>query len=385
MRILFIASTSDWGGASNALYLLARELCKDNAVGVILPFPNGKLYKELSAINTRIYIEKYGLTSYSYHTNPIKWAIKTLEMIIKRSHAKNRTKNIISDFKPDIVHTNVGPLDIALEYCIKNNIPHVWHHREYQEQIGIHFYPSTRTFNKYIHLKGNYNIAITQGLFCHLNLREGIDRTIYDGVFSDKEISHLNIGARKKQIICVGRIEPSKGIMELLSAFSIFSKSHQEYDLLIIGSASESEYYRKCLKYASENCIPEKIHFMGELDKEDVFNIMSDSECLVSPSKSEGFGFVTIEAMMNGCIVIGRNVSGLKEQFDLGQCYSGKEIALRFNSETELLCCLEDVSENRHEELRKSAFQYATNSYSIEKSVNNTIDYYNEILGISHE
>ena len=45
---------------------------------------------------------------------------------------------------------------------------------------------------------------------------------------------------------------------------------------------------------------------------------MSKALALFVPSSFEGFGFITVEAMFCGCLVIGRNTGGTKEQFDNG-------------------------------------------------------------------
>lgn len=62
--------------------------------------------------------------------------------------------------------------------------------------------------------------------------------------------------------------------------------------------------------------IASQVVFLGM--RKDIYSLMKDAMALIVPSYWEGFGFITTEAMFNGCLVIGRNTSGTKEQFDNG-------------------------------------------------------------------
>lgn len=63
---------------------------------------------------------------------------------------------------------------------------------------------------------------------------------------------------------------------------------------------------------------------------------MYDASIYVVPSRNEGFGFVTAEAMFNGTIVIGKNTGGTKEQFNNAYDLTGEDIAFRYNTDEQL-------------------------------------------------
>lgn len=70
-------------------------------------------------------------------------------MLSERKKTQLAIESIIKEYHPDIVHTNVGPLDIALEVCLKHRIPHVWHQREYQDlDFHMHSFPSKKISRK---------------------------------------------------------------------------------------------------------------------------------------------------------------------------------------------------------------------------------------------
>ena len=101
------------------------------------------------------------------------------------------------------------------------------------------------------------------------------------------------------------------------------------------------------------------------------------------PSEYEGFGFITVEAMLNGTMVVGRDTAGTKEQFDNGNKLIGSEIGFRFITENELdsqLLRAISLQEKDYVSITEKAFKVVSNMYSIEKHVNNVIEYYHEIL-----
>ena len=51
--------------------------------------------------------------------------------------ATKKVINYIQEVKPNIIHSNVGPIDIGYKAAKKLRIPHVWHIREYQDLILV--------------------------------------------------------------------------------------------------------------------------------------------------------------------------------------------------------------------------------------------------------
>ena len=69
---------------------------------------------------------------------------------------------------------------------------------------------------------------------------------------------------------------------------------------------------------------------------------------LIVPSKCEGFGLVTVEGMLNGSLVVGKDTGGTKEQFDNGKSFCGKEIGLRYNTEKDYENKIYCIKDNAH-------------------------------------
>lgn len=271
------------------------------------------------------------------------------------------------------------PLSFPVKVCSKLGIPHVWHIREYQDlDFGMHFIPNKRSFIRLLNTQCNHNISITKGIFDYWNMHPNNSEVIYDGVFNPNKIlsTHLK---KKKQLLFVGRIDESKGTLEVIKAFKIFNSKYSGYKLLIAGQISDDNLYaRQCKQFVYENNLCDVIAFLGE--RNDVYNLMSESIAIIVASRSEGFGFITVEAMANRCLVIGKNTGGTKEQFDNGLKWSGHEIALRYETIEQLVSCIKIATQENLENLLIRAFDVVKDNYTVDIHAKNVEKYYLKIL-----
>ena len=128
-------------------------------------------------------------------------------------------------------------------------------------------------------------------------------------------------------------------------------------------------------------CITDQVKFLGLC--KDILPLYQNAKALIVPSLFEGFGFITAEAMFSGCLVIGNDTAGTKEQFDNGLEMTGEEIALRYTKQEELVQHLIDVTNNptRHyEPMILRAQQVVAQLYSTEKHAERVYEFYNYIL-----
>jgi hypothetical protein len=163
MKILYIASSASWGGASVALYNLIKGLRQyGDEVRVLFPYEKDlRFCDELDKIDVPYSFSKYALTIRPCTRNPLRYAKNVVSMMRDNLASRKVVDDLIRDFRPDIVHTNVGPLDLALSVCEKYEIPHVWHIREYQDKdFGMKPFPTKGMFIDRLHRRGNYNVAI---------------------------------------------------------------------------------------------------------------------------------------------------------------------------------------------------------------------------------
>lgn len=389
MRILYIAHVVEIGGASIALLNIIKGLPKTIEVGVMLPKQEGWLVDELKLCNCHLFFSDYELMIYPMSSirkygrwNPIgymKFSKGLYNKFKKRRKAQKDLRNIINEFHPDIVHCNCSPVTFSLKVCQEMGIAHVWHLREYiKMDMNMDMIPSLSSFKKKLKQHGNHCIAITKGIFDFFELQEGRDEVIYDGVFDIPQQKEFIDYAKENYILAAGRIEPAKGTLMLLEAFCKFYKKHPHINLLLAGGFSNQQYLEQCKTFVSANRLEDFVRFLGE--RNDVYQLMQKAKFIVVASPSEGFGFITAEAMLNSCLVIGRNTAGTKEQFDNGLRIIGEEIGLRFETTEELVDRMEYALNTPNTYMREKAFEVVTHKYTIQSHIQQLVNFYNDIL-----
>lgn len=379
MKVLYITNSVEMGGASVALINMLEYLIKYDIKPLVTCPEQGTFSDKLDEMGIPFVVIENQLeiypTIYSWKSY-IKYPYSLFKMIEKRNNAYKRIRSCVENFKPDIIHTNVGPIHIGYKVAKEYKIPHVWHIREYQkEDFNMHPFPSMNIFRKRIHDKHNHCICITKNIFDHFQLDSTKDKVIYDGVINEKQIKPLNKN-KKSYILFVGRLEDAKGIKDLIKDFIIYKNKGGRKELKIAGSGSE-QYIKECKSLIPHN-LENVIEFLGQ--RTDVFDLMYNASLLVVPSRNEGFGFITAEAMFNGTIVIGKNTGGTKEQFDNGVKLNRKEIAYRYISDNELISQLLKLdTENDYNKLIL-AQQTVCSLYDKHKQSLKILSFYKKIL-----
>ena len=381
MRILYVANSNVKSGASVALVnVIKGAIAQRYEVKVLTDSRNGYLTNELDVLGIEYYQCPMALKIYPKSRNPIRWLYKFVCLVNIWRKSKIFAGKIIKNLSPDIVHTNVGPLDVASDVCKSLGIPHVWHCREYQDlDFRMHYFPFQKKFRRLIGDSNNHCIAITKAIFDYWQLNENKDIVIYDGVFSINCLPTAK-AEKKKYFLFVGRIEAAKGPLMLLNVFEKFVAQYPEYALLLAGAYNEDNpYFKRCAHHvANSPVLKECVMFLG--NRNDVYQLMAKATALIVSSDFEGFGFISAEAMLNNCLVIGRNTAGTKEQFDNGCRLTKDEIGLRFSNQQELLCAMKKAVSGNFAEMKKNARKTVCQLYSIEKNVAELFNFYNHIL-----
>ena len=371
MKILYVTNTTHSGGSTVALVNIIKGMSNyGHSIYVLANEDGGELYDLLKDLNIKIFSCPYCLTVYPLDKNPLKYIYGFFLHLVWWYKARKTIGRIIDKYNIDIVHTNVGPLDLALDKCKKKGIVHVWHQRELFDKFSsVSLFPNNNYFYERIKSTNNYNICITKQVLENCKLTESFkNRVIYDGVFRKAELSsHIDF-VKEKYFLYVGRVEPNKGLYDLLQAFYEFHKRYPDYRLKIAGHFESSNlYYVKCCDVIRNYNLESNVDFLG--NRRDIYNLMSRATAHVVSSHFEGFGFTVVEAMINKTLVIGRNTSGIKEQFDLGLEATGHEIGLRFHDNHSLIQSLYDAVEKDNSLMIFDAYNVASDLYTIETCV----------------
>lgn len=110
-----------------------------------------------------------------------------------------------------------------------------------------------------------------------------------------------------KHFVFVGSLYELKNVDITLKALHKAMKG-RDYVFDIVGSGAE---YNSLQGIVGELGIGDHIVFRGQMKRDDAQNVMRDADCFVMVSSREAFGLVYVEAMAQGCIVIGTEGQGI--------------------------------------------------------------------------
>jgi glycosyltransferase involved in cell wall biosynthesis len=116
----------------------------------------------------------------------------------------------------------------------------------------------------------------------------------------------------------LGRLENSKGVLDLLEGFMIYKKQNLNSKIIlnIAGTGSQQEQIKEQLK---EN---NSIFYLGGLSYDRIDDYLNCSHYTIIPSKFDAFNVVGLESMMNHTPLLISNVVGLSFYLQEGkECY----------------------------------------------------------------
>lgn len=381
MKILCIASASFRGGATISLINTLLGL-KKKGVEIFLVTPEEGYLCDVMRDNGI----RYDIVPMTFTVWPrieslgglIKFPYRLLRSTFKWINAIRKIKVIATSWSPDIIHTNVSVIDVGYKAAKSLWLPHVWHVREYGDKdFDLKLFPSKRIYSTY--LKNSHTITITKDLQKYYGLKGEKSKVIYNGIEEPFPIKIKDL-KKENKILYVGRLEKNKGVSEIVKSFIKFLEISKDFTLELIGSCDDV-YRRELDKLIIEGKADKYIKIVGP--QTDIYSRMQKAKALIVASRCEGFGRITAEAMINGCLVIGRNTGGTKEQFDNGKELIGQEIGLRFNTSEELLSQLKAITQMKDEHYKsilEDALKVVRELYGVENNVDIIYDYLTEIV-----
>ncbi|TSD01635.1 MAG: Glycosyl transferase group 1 [Parcubacteria group bacterium Athens0714_25] len=150
----------------------------------------------------------------------------------------------------------------------------------------------------------------------------GLDRRFFEipDINAKKVLDRY--GIKRKYILFLGTLEPSKNITRLLQAFAKFKeksllKNKQtdgkkfKYQLVLAGKRGWLS--REYLQIAKDLGIARDIVYTGYIIGDELVPLFSGAEFFVMPSLYEGFGMTILEAFATGTPAIVSNVSSIPE------------------------------------------------------------------------
>lgn len=366
MKILYLITKSEAGGAQTHIFQLSEALLKKGNSVAIMSFPGGWLETESRKIGVKFYDNKY----FSNNLN--------LFFIIR---SMKRIQEVINEFQPDLISCHSTMAGLLGRAVIRNKIPtiftaHGWAFTQgtssvrariivLLEKIASNFCSKiicVSNFDKKIAIKNN--IASNDKLIA-----------IHNGVRVQKDVnlSKKEVGYPLK-IVFVGRLVKQKDPMLLLRAYNQLGvELKKKSEVLIIGEGDKRKNLESFIKKHNLN---ERVKLLGVLPREKVFDVLKKSNIFVLTSNWEGFPRSILEAMSCGLPVIASNVGGVQESIseDCGFIVERGDVEAVQLSLERLIQNLELVKT-----MSRNAQKKLKSNFSLEKMINKTEEIYESI------
>ncbi|MEI6490162.1 MAG: glycosyltransferase [bacterium] len=314
MKILYVITKSNWGGAQRYVYDLATTLStQGHSVSVVLG-GNGLLSHKLKEAGIEV-----------FNIGSMKRDIRLIDEI-KTSFS---LFNIIRKFKPDVVHVNsskaggIGAF-IARLLFVKRIIftAHAWafnENRSHTQQffIGLLHWLTIIFNHKTIAVSHSVKNQVMWMPFVKNKLTVIHPASPIIDFYTQKEarekileVVQFDHTKNTKWIGTIAELHPVKNLFNAIESIDILFKTNPEIDAryVIIG---EGELKEKLQKFITEKGLESKVFLTGFMDNASKY--LKAFDVFMLPSFSEAFGYVIVEAGMAEVPVIASNVGGIPE------------------------------------------------------------------------
>jgi glycosyltransferase involved in cell wall biosynthesis len=368
-KVLYITHYSLLYGANKSLLNLLSGL-KDKIDPIVIVPKNGTIVNELEKMGVKYFVIPFYALPNPADRSLLRKCYDILKVVVNLI-AIIQISYIVKKRKIEIIHSNSILVRIGYLIAKITTTKHVWHVRETPEAAN---YNLKSTISNQVKLlqKSDQVVFISDFIknyyYKHLQ-SNGI--VVYNGVVKYKQIS--NNENKEPYFLYCGAINEQKRVEDVILGFSNVSNIYPEFTLYIIGTGSE-QYMIYLNNLISSLGITDKVIFKGFLDNP--LNMMKKSFALIVPSRAEPMGRVTVEAMSQGCPVIGYRGGATQELI------TNKITGLLYNTIDEMSDEMIQIIENIHmrNKIISNALKEVVMKYTEEIYSNKVFDIYIKII-----
>lgn len=182
----------------------------------------------------------------------------------------------------------------------------------------------------------------------------------------------------EKMILFVGRLERSKGLNYLVSAFARVLSKIPDASLAIVGSGSEE--YLSELKLAARSAgVADRVVFAGRISQDLLPHAYAASSLVALPSLMEGFGITLLESMASSRPCVATKVGAIPEILRNGETGILVRPADSEDLGDSMAALLSDPGLGRA--MGRKGLEVVKKEYSLERMAADTIEVYRRVLG----
>jgi teichuronic acid biosynthesis glycosyltransferase TuaC len=142
------------------------------------------------------------------------------------------------------------------------------------------------------------------------NVPNGCDPTVFHLADRTAARAKLAVDRAAELVLFVGRLDPAKGIVELIEAFASLAYRRPDLRLVYVGDGPGAEQLRR---RAKDLALEDRVLFADACPSQKVACWLTAANVLALPSYAEGCPNAVIEALNCGRPVIATNVGGIPE------------------------------------------------------------------------
>ena len=199
---------------------------------------------------------------------------------------------------------------------------------------------------------------------------------IYNGIDFRTIKEKENYVFKTFRILQISRLEHTKKGQDILInalKYLVYDLGIVDVQLDLIGGGSSLEYLKKIV---AKNNLNEHVFFRGEIDKENLYNMISDYNLLVQPSLWEGFGLTVAEGMVAKVPVLVSNIDGPLEIIkngDYGDVFKSNDF---IDCALKIQHIIKNYSSYTTKERLQKIYNYTTENFDISMTTRNYLDMY---------
>lgn len=322
MNILYFANESRLGGANLSLLGLLDEMSKRHNVSVVVPIKEGYMVNELKKRKIPVYYRHSFWWMLAPATTPAATWIKKMAykiLCFNNYLCAWSLRKVVKQQRIEIIHTNSSVLNTGGILAAMSGLPHVWHIREFgQEDFGFFSVWKYDRLCRFMDSHSDKVIAISQAVGRKFQDKISPKKleVIYNGVSEENIYYKSDIKTRENiiEFLIGGRVSPEKGQDEAIRAVAMLVKEGYRNLHLSIAGPGDADRLRQMI---AEEGIADYVSLLGTVEDMPALRRRMDVELVCSAC--EGFGRVTVEAMMNSNPVIGANTGATPELIQDGK------------------------------------------------------------------
>ncbi|MGE5206066.1 MAG: glycosyltransferase family 4 protein [Chlamydiota bacterium] len=309
MKICFISHSARLGGAEMVL-LETIEVLQESGARCYAVLPaRGPLLVELEKLHVPTLVTSYALWASRERLSLPRRARAMLNLTLKSAVIAWQ----VGRWGCDVIYSNTTTVSVGAFAAALLGRPHVWHLHEFGSALGLQFLLGEKWSYRIMNRLSSLVIAPSQAVGTEAGrwLRDAPLQVVYCSLhrtFRDDGCAAFSNG--RYRCVIAGAIAENKRQEDAVRAMLELRQRQIEAELLVIGEG-DRDYEKYLQNLVAQYHLQDRIRFLGHLN--DPLPQLRAADVVLVCSRAEGFGRVTVEAMLAGKPVIGANNTATAE------------------------------------------------------------------------